>query len=261
MTRLSVAPPSPAMDLIPQWSSPYSEFLIAYLKSQAEGFIFCMDGFSSCRGNCLCCLFHLPSPEGQEICVFHLLGIDLLLSAEEVFPCGLRSFRGDQIAVSELETDAIRSLNAWMGVEGEEAAGGSWGCWGGWEWGVLSQPQFPLVPVLSHQVFITHPVALLLGCSFLKAGNRKSSLNWISVGDTRDQRPSEGSDKLWLEEPVVGKEWWSGRHTHGGGVGGWWGMPFICIKYSHKKGVGEQPGGTVGILSCSPSLLCSLPRF
>ena len=23
------------------------------------------------------------------------------------------------------------------------------------------------------------------------------------MGDTRDQRPSEGSDKLWLEEPVV----------------------------------------------------------
>ena len=89
-----------------------------------------MDGFSSCRGNCLCCLFHLPSPEGQEICVFHLLGIDLLLSAEEVFPCGLRSFRGDQIAVSELETDAIRSLNAWMGVEGERSSRGFLGVLG-----------------------------------------------------------------------------------------------------------------------------------
>jgi len=26
------------------------------------------------------------------------------------------------------------------------------------------------------------------------------------VGGMRDQRPSEGSDKLWLEEPVVAKE-------------------------------------------------------
>lgn len=101
MTRLSVDPPSPAMDLIPQQSSPYFEFLFAHLKSQAEGFIFRMDGFSSCQGNCLCCLFHLASPESQEICVFYLLGIDLLLSSEEVFPCGLRSFRGDQFAVSE----------------------------------------------------------------------------------------------------------------------------------------------------------------